>query len=523
VYAPWDNPEFIRHLRSQMRPARTTTAAIVSAVVCSLTILLFYTGSDSANNPTSSMEMRQSAYATLLIMQSLVLCLWCLSSCGQAVNSERNLKTFDFLRTTRLTAAEILIGMLFGSPIMAYFAVSCTLPFTLVLGWYSGFSLIAMIVTYVMLLILAAFLSLAGLTISLLTDRQRSGSAIALLFVLLGWPAMTMLIAASDDTRFPGFSAIAIVPGLLPLYHTSLLGIQGVRNFARVPFFSVEVPSLFVSLVLYLTIGAWLTLILLRNLKKDREDIRLLSRWQAAGLTAYINLLVFALLDLRPLVSSYTGRPIPLEASDIAGGYLGLNLVVLYAIGLGSLTPPARLKTWLRRSLKNLSFYLSDDGLPWIWMVISGLAAFFIFVMEAAISQRFIPFSKWSIPRLAAGLFTLLLFAVRDILFLQWYALKDFRRPIVGGMLFLSLYYFACSTLAAFFSKSMLWAGTPLGAFAVALESPPEVSKGVVLFGVLLQIVLIALLLHAIHKMLDPTKAAAPSALTPPEHTVAPS
>jgi ABC-2 type transport system permease protein len=521
VYALWNNPEFIRHLRAQMRPARTITAVIVSIVLCCLLSLLFYTGSDSASNPSNSIDARRSLYSTLLMVQSLVLCLWCLSSCGQAINSERNLKTFDFLRTTRLTAAEILMGMMFGSPVMAYFVVACTLPFTLMLGWYSGFSLAAMVVTYVMLLILAAVLSLAALTISLLTDRQRSGSTIALLFVLLGWPAITMLIAASDATRFPGFSAVAIVPGLLPLYHIDNPGFQGVRNFAHVPFFNVQVPSLFVSLVLYLTAGAWLVLILLRNLKKDREDIRLLSRWQATGLTAYINLLVFALLDLGVHISNQTGRPIPLETSDIAGGYLGLNFVVLYAIGLGSLTPPARLKNWWRQSVKDLRFYLSDDGLPWVWMAISAFAAFFIFVMEAATSQRFIPFSKWSIPRLAAGLFILLLFAVRDILFLQWCAVKEFRRPVGMGLFFLALYYFACSTLAAFFSKSMLWAGTPIGAFGIAIESPPEVSGSVVLFGVLLQIFLVALLLYAIHKLLGPAELATPTALTPPEHTVA--
>lgn len=521
MYALWNNPEFIRHVRAQMRPARTITAAIVSVILCCLLSLLFYTGSDSATNPSNSLDTRHSLYSTLLIVQSLVLCLWCLSSCGQAINSERNLKTFDFLRTTRLTAAELLLGMLFGSPVMAYFAVACTLPFTLILGWYSGFSLTAMLVTYVMLLILAAVLSLAALTISLLTDRQRSGSNIALLFVLLGGPAITMLIAASDNNRFPGFSAVAIFPGLLPLYHIDVSGFQGGRNLAHVPFFNVPVPSLFVSLVLYFTAGAWLTLIVLRNLKKDREDIRLLSRWQATGLTVYINLLVFALLDLGVHISSQTGRPIPLDPEDIAGGYLGLNFVVLYAIGLGSLTPPARLKSWWRQSVKDLHFYLSEDGLPWVWMAISGLAAFFIFVMEAANSQRFIPVSKWSIPRLAAGLFILLLFAVRDILFLQWCTVKEFRRPVVTGLFFLALYYFACSTLAAFFSKSVLWAGTPIAAFGIAIESAPGVSNNVVLFGVLLQIFLVALLLYAIHRLLGPAELAAPAALTPPEHTVA--
>jgi hypothetical protein len=268
-----------------------------------------------------------------------------------------------------------------------------------------------------------------------------------------------------------------------------------------VPFFGVQVPSLFVSVVLYVSAGAWLLLILLRNLKKDFEDIRLLSRWQVVGFTVYLNLLVFALLDLRTVYSDSSVS----ASSYIAFGYLGLNFVILWAVGLASLTPPARLRSGWVRASSSAAFDWSEDGLPWPWMAASALAAFLVFLLEAVVARRFIPFSEWSVGWLATGLLVLLVFAVRDVLFLQWCVLKGFRNPVVKGMLFLFLFYITVFTLVATavtldtlsFRSALAWF-TPLG----ALGDPEFAAPVSVFVGVVLQIAISVYLVIAIRRRL---------------------
>ena len=52
-------------------------------------------------------------------------------------------------------SAELLFGMCFGLPLMAYFIVGCTLPFSLFLGLSGGFSILAIAATYAMLLLIS--------------------------------------------------------------------------------------------------------------------------------------------------------------------------------------------------------------------------------------------------------------------------------------------------------------------------------------------------------------------------------
>ena len=499
--ALWRNPELLRHVRADLRPARMISVAGVAVLICILIVLLFYYAGDEPRSSTTR-ELNGGIYVAILSLQALALCLWCLSSCSQAIASERVLKTFDFLRTTRLTSWELLLGLIFGAPVTAYFVVACTLPLSLLFGLAAGIPVVAIAATYLMLLLVAVVLSLIALTISLMTDRPRAGEIILLLLLIAG-PVSSVSFGLGTDSRFPGLTAIAVVFGLLPLYHVTPPNISGPgsRPLIEVPFFGIQVPSLLVSIILYVSAAAWFLLVLSRNLKKDQEDTRLLSRWQAVGFTVYVNMLVFALLDLRP---RYIGDRVP--ASDVAAGYLGLNFLILYAVGLATLTPAPRLKSSWRRSVQGLRPW-SAEGLPWPWMVASASAAFLLFVLQAVTSRKFIPLSDWPILSVAGGLGVLLVFAVRDVLFLQWFALRGVQRPVTKGALLLFLYYFTAAILTAlFFHGGSAWL-TPIGAFVKSPEI--GITPIAIVTGVVLQIVAGLFLLIAIRAKLAPARSPA--------------
>jgi hypothetical protein len=125
--------------------------------------------------------------------------------------------------------------------------------------------------------------------------------------------------------------------------------------------------------------------------------------------------------------------------------------------------------------------------------------------LEAAVSTRYIPLTNWSVSMLVGRLFILLVFAIRDILFLQWCTTKGFKRPVATGLFFLALYYFTVSMVSGFlFQQSLGWF-TPLGAF----DNAELISPFSILAGVGLQIYASVFLLQAIRRHLSPPPPAA--------------
>ena len=199
----WRNPEFVRHVRAELRPTRALTVALLVVVICALLGLFIW-----STRPDNLRQFFRIFYGWLVGIQFVALGFWCASACGQAISRERELKTYDFLKTTRLTSAELLVGKLLGAPILAYFSLACSLPISVLAGILADFPLRAVFWTYVLLVALALFLGLIGLWLSLLLEKSNA-SAVGLLGLLpIG---LTFGLVYSP---FPGFGAISILPAL---------------------------------------------------------------------------------------------------------------------------------------------------------------------------------------------------------------------------------------------------------------------------------------------------------------------
>jgi hypothetical protein len=510
----WRNPEFVRHTRAELRSTRAVMVAVIVLLVCAMIGLACWSERQTilANAEYSAQHYdgEWTAYAAKLRTENgsqtwLLLCkwlfglqgglltLWSLFACAQSVAGERDRKTWDFQRTTSLTPAEILIGKLVGEPVVVYFGVLCALPITLAAGLAGGLSIWMLLAAYVSILVGALFLGLCGLWLSTLLESRSRGVGLIAGLGVYGFTVGTFGFATS---WFPGLAAFSPLTGLHAVLELSF----NERKDVTPVLFGHSVPWLWISLLLYGSFGAWIVLMLVRNLKRDYEEIRPLSRWQAVGCAAFLNFVFYALFRAPKVVADvgYT-----LDSRLIATFMVGINGMILFAIGLASLTPHERLKVWWRNRSEGIISLFSEDGLPWPWLALSSLVAYGLLVWGLLSWRLSLDFQTRTFGTAAAQLLVVLVFITRDILFIQWCTLTRMRQPVVKGFFLLALYYAAAGVVTAIASISGETAAvaalsilTPVGAFNPQIEwlhFPASIYEGLALQAGLIAVIVVGI------------------------------
>ncbi len=522
----WKNPEFIRHRRSELRPSRATAVGLVVLMVCVLTILACWAneksrrsytsqsiviveqpapGGDLQQSPQSnsrtihesspqaipdtiSINTSRNAYRGLLLMQFGVLTFWSLLSCTQAVSRERERGTWDFQRTTRLTSAELLIGKLLGEPALAYFIVLCSLPITLAVGLVGRIGILNILSAYVVLLSSALFIGLAGLWLSGLFENKSRGIGLIGAFLMYG---LFLLAQTLTQSPFPGLAAFSPLVTLLPLV--------GAGRVATAPptIFGGQVPGLLMTLLLYITFGAWFVVMLVRNLKRDFREVRLLSRWQAVACCAFLNFVFYSLFNPRNGQLN--------NANDFVMFMIGINGFILFALGLAILSTPERLEITGFTSVRS-SF--SENGLQWPWLALSAAVSYFLLVWGLFAWGRVLGFSARTLEMAAVDLFIILIFVTRDVLFIQWCKMTRLRAPLIKGLLYLGLYYASVAVLSAVITVSSERAATATAYVltpAAAFNPENTLLPLSALCGIVVQLMAIAFLIASIRGRLQRT------------------
>jgi hypothetical protein len=214
--------------------------------------------------------------------------------------------------------------------------------------------------------------------------------------------------------------------------------------------FGMGVPCAILTLVLYVLLGAWLVLMITRNLKRDIPQIQLLSRWQCVGLVAFWNLLFYAFLDTKMLRMSMGLRSPSFDYSayQIAEFAVAWNALFLFLIGVAALSPHEKLKIWWRKWKAGEGSYFAPDGLPWPWLVPAAIIGYAMLAAETLGMRSVVPLGEWHLGFAAMAFGAFLVFTARDILFLQWCLLTRMNHPVMKGVLFLVLYNAAAGILA---------------------------------------------------------------------------
>lgn len=408
----------------------------------------------------------------LIAAHAGLLPLWFVMTCSHAVAQERAFQTFDFWRTTLLSPHELIIGQLLGAPLRGMLAVAVTLPITMTAVAFRV-SIVDLALLYLVLILFCGMIGLGALVVSMLTTSLRGSRGLL-------WLGLWYVIF-SGLTSFGGFPGIG---AMIPYYYLGGIGhwfnsSTTLLERTTVLFGGVQVSSLLVGIVLNLSFGGWFYLMLHRNIKKDLDEVRLLTRWQSVGFALFLNMLFYALWNSSQISAARGSVP-------TSQAIFLLNMIVLYVIGIIMLTPPERLRVWWRRWSDGRASYLAEDGLPWPWIIVTAGV-----VIGLAYSASEI--ADWSPYMLMGQLGIVTLFVMRDVMFLQWCQCHGFKRPFFTGSLYLGLYYFVMQVL---FSKAGGHGEAFVPPMYVETELPnliaPVLVQGAI-FGVLLFLVMASL------------------------------
>jgi len=499
----WENPEFIRNCRAQLRPRRLV---LVASIIAALSLVVGYSTYQAYNGGAWA----GSFFSVAMYAQLFTLCLGGGYACMRSISQEREQNTFDFQRVTQMTSLELSLGKLFGAPAMAYFAALCMLPAALVGASTRGIP--AWRVAGAYLILLAGSITVHALTLLFSLTATKAGSGIAGIFGIVIIFILLMMSSAPEPSR-TFFDLGTLGPSAAIEF-----ALHGTWNVQAVPvgsppqlisnspwtdvFFGLPVHHLPVLLLLYATVTAWFLAPLARNLKKDPELLELYSPAQSVGLLCYLNVIMVGFFLV------YRGHYLYTEQREQSftstfDFFLTTNLILLYSLGLALI----RNREQTRRRTHRLAlsrFDWIETGWPTAY-ILAGTAIVAVLVlarfalvkgMKEDLSLRFAAFQ--------AGM--LLATMLRDLCFLQWMNLRRSKRPLVLGMVLLGVFYTCGSLLlnvakfsepvkSAFTAIVMAW---PLATADAMDQSAWVLNPGPWFVGLAFQVAL-AVLFAALH------------------------
>jgi hypothetical protein len=254
----FDNPIFIKHVRSRLRPQPLGASVVVVLVFC----LFIVWGGYQLQSFQSGL-----AYDWLVLLQTLILVVMGAGQVSAAVSGARSSGILDFHRACPLSPTELTLGFLFGAPIREYLLLAVTLPFAALFLAFGVPTWRGFVEIMILLLATACTIHALSMLSALILKAQPGGRS--------AWAAMIIL----------GLFGYSFLAG--GWFRASRIMIS---EDARLTFFGVSLPWLPVVLLYELPLLFFIGLAARRKIAWER--IHPLSKPQAVAALSLLGLLV---------------------------------------------------------------------------------------------------------------------------------------------------------------------------------------------------------------------------------------
>ncbi len=455
----FDNPEFVRNARIQLRRGRLIAAVIVCLAI-SGTIWASIMHAD-VDVSIGNLHKAAAVFAFTLYAQIAILLIGGGIFVLQSVHREMEHNTFDFQRVTRLSSFELAIGKLFGAPVGAYFVTLCFVPLALA-GAIGGHVPARIVAEAYVIVILGsvAFHSLA-LIISVIEGRGAGVIGILLYLAVLGATLVE--------------PAVWTIRRVSPFAGADLLGTLPKGYPWSDEFFGVAVPHFAVLVALYLAFTAWFLLAVVRNLKRETALYEMYSGPQALGLALFASLLQIGFYSWRGVFFEgflHFGPRFAIRrhASPVQS-VEQLHLTCTTALIAGLALVLLRNREKIRKRARNLGNRASSAwAAAWpVTYVVAGVAIVGASLVSLIAHYRYAG-EAWSLALAVYDVVFVGVWLARDTLCIQWLALRRARRPLASAALYFLIFYGCTATI---FSALNLYAHAHGAALtAILIPSP---------------------------------------------------
>jgi hypothetical protein len=429
------NPELLRYVRSELRPARV--AVIMGGTLGGALLMALFISANTASPKLYTRAYWQDVYGAIFVASSMILVLWSLLNASQAVVSERTQRTFDFWRTTRLSPRTLTIGKLFGAPIGAWLEFATALPLALVVGALGGFRVTTIIGSFLVVGLCNVTVSALALCLSMRAQDSRRATMLMLMLAVGLIPSLSSIEMAYGPSEIGRSAWTALNP-------IAALGAWHQGEIIKVLLFGHAVPSLLVTIALCVVVIAWSLTALARSIKLEPEQNSLFSPVQVVAISVCIFLYSYA--AYRPWGTVKTEHGIEQHYSSSALLAIGIatTLVCLYFTVVSTLLSRDNLRHRLRVSQPRKI----AARLIWPWMATSfiGLIAA-VWAVSGYRGQFAEGTVEWS--GIVGMYLAIAAYAVRDGMFLEWMIAERVKAPVLKGSVLLAVYYAGCGVLSA--------------------------------------------------------------------------
>ncbi len=202
------NPIIIKEMRGRMRSWRTLI--LISGYIILLggfvgMIYLSFVSSSSNPSINARRELGRAIFFTVYILQLLVVCFTSPSLTAGAISSEREMQTYDLLRTTLLRASFMVLGKLLAAISFVLLLMFAALPLQSIAFLFGGITPTEMILGALVLIWTALLFGTIGVFFSSFVSKTRVSTALSQITVIMlvfGLPVMLLFLTIIFDARF---------------------------------------------------------------------------------------------------------------------------------------------------------------------------------------------------------------------------------------------------------------------------------------------------------------------------------